>query len=570
MKGVRRPALDLHGAGRKIKTMWTKIATMFLTSKKGQSVIAAVLAVLFVIVYSIMAAPKALLTGWFSSVFNGGSVYDNIDFDTNQFPAANHNAYIQDYNQFRAEFESTLDVPYTSIWKDTYDKSLALAKSFTDRYSTTDCPSQPCCTITRENNAIIYSTFSMESMQDKDAAGNVLNISERIDKPGIDGGFDRIGTSDAAAILSTYDNVGLEWETYLANDPVWEILKEMDVPKDASGQYIGELASVDSVKLVNLIKANAASFFTGHVPDSAGLCFPSLSPQFKEMLWDDLPRTYDDLKANPDLFQEPYGGIYYATKTTSHEHETTSTDADGNTVTSTYTCYSFFVEYTVIGFVEYSGHSWFEEHLHIDDFPRSRMRLDEIYRNMCNIVGTSIVSNNMLSGYTLGLDSSLEADAESREQPGRREYNADAVNIFPVVDADGNPFWVSAYFHDPNYVSDMVHWGIDFAAPLNTEIRVTSDGEVVRTGSDPDGFGNYVVVYQGKNADGDRFYYIYAHMNSISVSQGQMVTEGTQLGLSGSTGFSTGPHLHYECRVLRADGTKESIDPYPLLPFAAP
>ncbi len=89
-------------------------------------------------------------------------------------------------------------------------------------------------------------------------------------------------------------------------------------------------------------------------------------------------------------------------------------------------------------------------------------------------------------------------------------------------------------------------------------------GEVVRVQTNDTGgkgFGRYVVTYQGKNSRGDKYFFIYAHLNSVNVSEGMPVSSFTRIGSSGNTGNSTGPHLHYECRVVRADGTIESIDP---------
>ncbi|QPP10477.1 M23 family metallopeptidase [Streptomyces bathyalis] len=87
------------------------------------------------------------------------------------------------------------------------------------------------------------------------------------------------------------------------------------------------------------------------------------------------------------------------------------------------------------------------------------------------------------------------------------------------------------------------HTGVDFQADEGTEVRSVAAGEVVEAGSDGS-FGNSVVV---KHRDGT--YTQYGHLSSISVSVGQQVKPGQKIALSGSTGNTTGPHLHFEART---------------------
>lgn len=103
----------------------------------------------------------------------------------------------------------------------------------------------------------------------------------------------------------------------------------------------------------------------------------------------------------------------------------------------------------------------------------------------------------------------------------------------------------------PIYKKRRMHYGIDFNAPKNTSIQATGAGEVIVAGNRRDGYGNCVIVDHGFG-----FQTLYAHMEKISVKKGQKVTRGETLGLIGSTGRSTGAHLHYE--VIK-DG--EKVDP---------
>ncbi len=95
--------------------------------------------------------------------------------------------------------------------------------------------------------------------------------------------------------------------------------------------------------------------------------------------------------------------------------------------------------------------------------------------------------------------------------------------------------YLGCLFHDPNYAS---HTGVDFPAGLGTPVYATMAGLVVWAG--PNGpWGNLVVIENNG-------YQIYlAHLESIAVTQGQIVSLGTYVGGVGSTGNSTGPYLHY-------------------------
>jgi murein DD-endopeptidase MepM/ murein hydrolase activator NlpD len=87
------------------------------------------------------------------------------------------------------------------------------------------------------------------------------------------------------------------------------------------------------------------------------------------------------------------------------------------------------------------------------------------------------------------------------------------------------------------------HTGVDFQASSNTPVKAVHGGTVVSVNGAGSAYGNHVVI---KHADG--VYTLSAHLNSASVSVGQTVTTGQTIGLSGSTGNSSGPHLHFELR----------------------
>ncbi|WP_406334843.1 peptidoglycan DD-metalloendopeptidase family protein [Streptomyces sp. NBC_00203] len=101
--------------------------------------------------------------------------------------------------------------------------------------------------------------------------------------------------------------------------------------------------------------------------------------------------------------------------------------------------------------------------------------------------------------------------------------------------------------------SSGYHTGVDFVVPTGTTIKAIAAGTVVSAGWGG-AYGNQVVI---QHADGQ--YSQYAHMSALSVSAGQTVTEGQQIGLSGATGNVTGPHLHFEIRTTPNYGS--DVDP---------
>lgn len=109
-----------------------------------------------------------------------------------------------------------------------------------------------------------------------------------------------------------------------------------------------------------------------------------------------------------------------------------------------------------------------------------------------------------------------------------------------------NLYWyhyVSSYYgyrKNPNTGNEELHRGVDIAVPTGTTVYAAHDGTVTAAAYDSY-YGNYVVIEK------DGYTTKYAHMERLSVSAGQSVTKGTVIGTTGSTGSSTGSHLHIEC-----------------------
>ena len=104
---------------------------------------------------------------------------------------------------------------------------------------------------------------------------------------------------------------------------------------------------------------------------------------------------------------------------------------------------------------------------------------------------------------------------------------------------------------DPFTKRKATHTGIDVPAPKGTKVLAAKSGVVITSDYNRGGYGNYVVVSHGNGNTT-----LYAHLSSRSVKEGDTVKQGQTVGLVGTTGRSTGNHLHYEIRV---NGTR--IDP---------
>ena len=130
----------------------------------------------------------------------------------------------------------------------------------------------------------------------------------------------------------------------------------------------------------------------------------------------------------------------------------------------------------------------------------------------------------------------------------RAEYHRELIDHKPSIQPISlqDFYWISSVFGyrtDPMNKRRAMHRGVDFAGRVGINVHATGDGVVVRTKVSRSGFGKEVLVDHG-------FGYVtrYGHLQSILVHNGQKVKRGNVVGTLGSTGKSTGPHLHYEVR----------------------
>jgi murein DD-endopeptidase MepM/ murein hydrolase activator NlpD len=108
---------------------------------------------------------------------------------------------------------------------------------------------------------------------------------------------------------------------------------------------------------------------------------------------------------------------------------------------------------------------------------------------------------------------------------------------------------------DPFRGAAAMHAGIDLAGPIGTPIFATADGVVTAAGFNSGGYGNLVKIDHGRGIETR-----YGHLSAVLVSPGQRIVRGQQIARMGSTGRSTGSHLHYEVRI---DG--RAVNPIPFM-----
>lgn len=126
---------------------------------------------------------------------------------------------------------------------------------------------------------------------------------------------------------------------------------------------------------------------------------------------------------------------------------------------------------------------------------------------------------------------------------------------FIIPDLSSNPSVPSIWPTQGRVTSEFgeirqthIHKGIDIANTEGTPIYSTADGQVIAVGSSGN-FGKRIMIYHGTDKEGRTYVTIYAHLSQFKVGVGDKVSQGDLIGLMGNTGYSTGPHLHYEVMI---------------------
>jgi murein DD-endopeptidase MepM/ murein hydrolase activator NlpD len=155
--------------------------------------------------------------------------------------------------------------------------------------------------------------------------------------------------------------------------------------------------------------------------------------------------------------------------------------------------------------------------------------------------------NSSIINQIKNLSSRLFAQSKSFESVENMVKNKEALlaatpAIQPVSNKDLTRLASGfGYRIDPVYKTTKFHAGLDFAAPQGSPVYATADGVVSLAGNVGNGYGNHVVINHGFSYET-----LYGHMVRVKVRGGQKVRRGEVIGWVGSTGKSTGPHLHYE------------------------
>lgn len=126
--------------------------------------------------------------------------------------------------------------------------------------------------------------------------------------------------------------------------------------------------------------------------------------------------------------------------------------------------------------------------------------------------------------------------------------NGKMINPCPGGVFNGNDY--------PYYPSGGYHAGRDISCPIGTPVYAAADGVVIHVNDQADSYGNHIMISHGND-----IYTLYAHNSQLLVSVGDTVKQGQQIAVSGSTGNSTGPHLHFEVRAGGSRYRVNNVDP---------
>jgi murein DD-endopeptidase MepM/ murein hydrolase activator NlpD len=135
------------------------------------------------------------------------------------------------------------------------------------------------------------------------------------------------------------------------------------------------------------------------------------------------------------------------------------------------------------------------------------------------------------------------------------------ASIYPLT----NPAPITSRFGwrtHPLTGNRRFHSGLDIGAPAGSPVVATGDGTVISAGWNG-GYGKAIIIQHS-----DTQQTLYGHLSEISVQAGQTIAQGTVIGLVGSTGNSTGPHLHFESRMPNVAGVWSAVDPTQEIKYA--
>lgn len=182
--------------------------------------------------------------------------------------------------------------------------------------------------------------------------------------------------------------------------------------------------------------------------------------------------------------------------------------------------------------------------------------IQDINYQQKNIKNAIAQNQNMINKYKTDRRTYEQAERELARQSASiqsmiaRQGSSSTVKISsagfmkPIGGRITSPFGWRTH---PIFNSRTFHSGVDIAGPNKGSIQAANSGKVIYSGW-YGGYGKVVILDHG-SVNGHPTTTLYAHMSSIRVSQGQSVNKGDVLGYEGTTGYSTGPHVHFEVRI---------------------
>ncbi len=154
-------------------------------------------------------------------------------------------------------------------------------------------------------------------------------------------------------------------------------------------------------------------------------------------------------------------------------------------------------------------------------------------------------SERELARQSASIQNMIESLTRRNSQSGGTQVKVSSSGfIYPISGPITSQFGWRTH---PIFKSRIFHSGIDIGGPNGGTIKASNDGKVIYAGW-YGGYGKVVILDHGV-INGKPITTLYGHMSAITVSNGQFVKKGQQVGREGSTGYSTGPHCHFEVRV---------------------
>ena len=183
--------------------------------------------------------------------------------------------------------------------------------------------------------------------------------------------------------------------------------------------------------------------------------------------------------------------------------------------------------------------------------------IEQINSQKQSIKSAIALNQSMISKYKTDRKTYERAERELARQSAsiqsmiaRRNRGSSTVRITssgfmkPIAGRITSPFGWRTH---PIFNSRTFHSGVDIAGPNRGSIRASNSGRVIYSGW-YGGYGKVVILDHGV-VNGKPTTTLYAHMSSIRVGQGKFVNKGEVIGYEGTTGYSTGPHVHFEVRI---------------------